>query len=61
MDAAPRREGDLTVRHGTGELELEFRISEGPIHTSTAYQFVPAAAPPTSSLTLSPMASAQMS
>lgn len=61
MDAALRREGYLPVRHGAGELELEFRISEGPINTSTANQFLPAAAPPTSSLTLSPMASAQMS
>jgi hypothetical protein len=36
LDAALRREGYLPVRHGAGELELEFRISEGPINTSTS-------------------------
>lgn len=35
LDAALRREGYLPVRHGAGELELEFRISEGPINTTT--------------------------
>jgi hypothetical protein len=38
LDAALRREGYLPVRHGAGELELEFRISEGPINTSTTIE-----------------------
>jgi len=35
VDAALRREGYLPVRHGAGELELEFRIVEGPVHART--------------------------
>ena len=35
VDAALRREGYLPVRHGSGELELEFRIAEGPVHART--------------------------
>jgi hypothetical protein len=38
LDAALRREGYLPVRHGAGELELEFRISEGPINTTTTIE-----------------------
>ncbi len=38
LDAALRREGYQPVRHGAGELELEFRISEGPINTSTSIE-----------------------
>lgn len=38
LDAALRREGYLPVRHGAGELELVFRISEGPINTTTTIE-----------------------
>jgi hypothetical protein len=38
LDSALRREGYLPVRHGAGELELEFRISEGPINTTTTIE-----------------------
>lgn len=35
VDGALRGEGYQPVRHGAGELSLEFRISEGPINTDT--------------------------
>ncbi len=35
VDGALRSEGYQPVRHGAGELRLEFRISEGPINTDT--------------------------
>lgn len=38
VDAALRREGYLPVRHGSGELELKFRIAEGPIHARTSIE-----------------------
>lgn len=38
VDAALRREGYLPVRHGAGELELEFRISEGPVNARTTIE-----------------------
>lgn len=38
VDTALRGEGYQPVRHGAGELKLEFRISEGPINTDTTIQ-----------------------
>jgi hypothetical protein len=38
VDAALRGEGYLPVRHGAGELQLEFRISEGPVNTDTTLE-----------------------
>src|SRR5688500_2514154 len=38
VDGALRHEGYQPVRHGAGELRLEFRISEGPINTDTTIE-----------------------
>ncbi|MCW1883891.1 hypothetical protein OKA04_04075 [Luteolibacter flavescens] len=35
LDNALRSEGYQPVRHGAGELKLDFRIAEGPINTDT--------------------------
>lgn len=35
VDGALRNEGYLPVRHGMGDMQLEFEISEGPINTDT--------------------------
>lgn len=35
VDGALRAEGFQPVRHGKGELSLDFRIAEGPINTDT--------------------------
>lgn len=35
IDSALRQQGLVPVRHGKGDLELDFRISSGPIHVST--------------------------
>jgi hypothetical protein len=35
VDSALRGAGYVPVRHGAGELELDFRIEEGPINTDT--------------------------
>lgn len=38
VDGALRREGYQPVRHGVGELNLVFRIAEGPINTDTTIE-----------------------
>jgi hypothetical protein len=38
VETALRGAGYLPVRHGAGELELEFRISEGPINADTTLE-----------------------
>ena len=38
VDTALRNEGYQPVRAGSGELRLDFRISEGPINTDTTIQ-----------------------
>lgn len=35
LDSALRGEGYLPVRHGVGDMQLEFQMAEGPIHTDT--------------------------
>lgn len=35
IDSALRREGLLPVRNGRGDMQLEFKIAEGPINTDT--------------------------
>ncbi len=35
LDTALRNEGYLPVRHGSGDMQLEFEIAEGPINTDT--------------------------
>ena len=38
VDAALREGGYLPVRHGAGELSLDFRIAAGPINTDTVIE-----------------------
>ena len=38
VDGALRSGGYQPVRHGAGELKLQFRISEGPINTDTTIE-----------------------
>lgn len=38
VDAALRSGGYLPVKHGSGEFQLKFRISDGPIHARTKIQ-----------------------
>jgi hypothetical protein len=40
VDGALRGVGYQPVRHGAGELKLEFRISEGPINTDTTIELL---------------------
>jgi hypothetical protein len=40
VDAALRREGLVPVANGRGDTQLEFRISEGPIHTDTVIKLI---------------------
>lgn len=35
IDSALRQQGLVPVKHGKGDLELDFRMSSGPIHIST--------------------------
>lgn len=35
IDSALRQQGLVPVKHGKGDLELDFRVSPGPIHIST--------------------------
>ncbi|RYD30895.1 MAG: hypothetical protein EOP87_15795 [Verrucomicrobiaceae bacterium] len=36
VDGSLRNQGYLPVRHGTGDMQLDFGISEGPINTDTS-------------------------
>lgn len=38
LDGTLRGEGYLPVRHGAGEMQLQFEIAEGPINTDTTIQ-----------------------
>lgn len=38
LDGSLRNEGYLPVRHGSGEMQLEFEIAEGPINTDTSIE-----------------------
>jgi hypothetical protein len=40
IDAAVRKEGMVPVANGRGDTQLEFRISEGPIHTDTVIKLI---------------------
>lgn len=38
LDSSLRGEGFLPVRHGAGDMQLEFQMDEGPINTDTTIQ-----------------------
>ena len=38
LDGSLRNEGYLPVRHGVGDMQLEFEIAEGPINTDTTIE-----------------------
>lgn len=40
IDAALRREGLVPVAYGRGDTQLDFKISEGPIHTDTVIKLI---------------------
>jgi hypothetical protein len=40
VDSALRREGLVPVADGRGDTQLEFKISEGPIHTDTVIKLI---------------------
>lgn len=40
IDSALRREGLVPVAYDRGETQLEFKISEGPIHTDTVIKLI---------------------
>jgi hypothetical protein len=40
LESALSRSGYMPVRHGAGDLELTFRITEGPINTDTTIELL---------------------
>ncbi len=40
VDSALRREGLVPVANGRGDTQLEFKISEGPMHTDTVIKLI---------------------
>lgn len=40
VDGSLRGQGYLPVRHGTGDMRLDFGISEGPINTDTSIRLI---------------------